>query len=161
MPIFGYSEHDLDEGYERGVRDGRTRCIRELLDALSELFPDLVHITNRNPCFGIPDIIRGLKNICECELSRCSRQQSEIEFLKYIRSKMETEIDALESGKLHTTIENLTVERGQLKQQIAVMQNKLARLQSTHRTEKQKLEDEIEQIDGLVVEYESKMQNAR
>ena len=161
MPVFGYSEHDLDEGYERGVRDGRTRCTRELLNALSEIFPDLVHSTNRNPCFGIPDIIRGMRRIQERELSICSSQQSKIEFLKYVRSRLEDEIDALEAGKLHTEIEELTAERDRLRQKAAATQIDLDQLRATHQSERQKLLDEIEHLDGLVVEYESKMQNAR
>lgn len=161
MPIFGYSEHDLDEAHERGVRDGRTRCTRELLNALSEIFPDLVHSANRNPCFGIPDIIRSLMRIQERERSRCSRQKSKIEFLQYLRFRLEDELNALKSGKLYATIDRLAAERDRLKQNVAAMQNELNQSRATHRAEQQKLLDEIEQLDGLVVEYESKMQNAR
>ena len=161
MPVFGYSEHDLDERYERGVRNGRTRCTHELLNALNDLFPDLVHITNRDSYSDIPDIIRGLRRIQEQERSRCSRQKSKIEFLQYLRSRLEAEINALESGKLHATIDRLAAERDRLKQDVAAMQNELNQSRVTHQSERQKLLDEIEHLDGLVVEYESKMQNAR
>ena len=161
MPIFGYSERDLDEAHERGRRDGRTRCIHELFNALSEIFPDLVHITDRDLYFDIPDIIRGLRSIQERELSRYNHQQSKIEFLKYVRSRLENEIDALEAGKLHTEIEDLTAERDRLRQQAAATQSDLEQLRATHRSERQELLDEIEQLDELVIEYENKTQKAR
>ena len=161
MPIFGYSEHDLDEMYKQGVREGRAACTRELFNALNELFPDLVHIPNGNLYSDIPDIIRSLRRIQERERSRCSRQKSKIEFLQYLRSRLEAEINALESGKLYATIDRLAAERDRLKQDVAAMQNELNQSRVTHQSERQNLLDEIEQLDKLVVEYESRMQNAR
>jgi chromosome segregation ATPase len=160
MPIFGHSERDLDKKYKRGVRDGRSQGIRELLNELSRLFPNLAHRTSRNLCPDTSDIIRYLTDTWQQEQSVRSRQHLEIEFLKRERSRLEAELEILESGKLHTTIENLTVERHQLRQRVATLQNELSQLQLNCDAERQELLEEIEQLDELVVHYESETQNS-
>ncbi len=76
MPLFGYSERDLNERYWRGVNDGRSQCIHELLIGLSRSFPDLADHVHKGLYLGASDLIHYLADEWKRKQSQCREQQS-------------------------------------------------------------------------------------
>ena len=158
MPIFGYSEQDLNCAHKRGVSRGRADCARALLDELDQV-TNLGHYTKGMPYPTFSDVVRGLAGAWQRAQSERDRQKEKTLSWQRSYAKLRDELETVESSRLYATVDNLTAERDLLRREVSTLRNELAQLQSTHQSEAQKLKDEVTQLDKLVVEYECKMRD--
>jgi hypothetical protein len=155
MPLFGYSEDDLQQAYERGRREGRS--------SLAVTLQDRIYITYRRKRIydSVPHTPEGMVDFVDQTIAdwidvRRHRdiQQEVMDRLREQYCTLENRMTQVLASTSHSALIALEMERDDLKREVGNLREEVRRMKEAHTAEMGKLRQEIDELDRLIVEYE-------
>lgn len=155
MPLFGYSEDDLQQAYERGRREGRSSLAVTLQDRIS------ITYRRKRVYDSVPHTPEGMVDFIDQTIAdwidvRRHRdiQQEVMDRLKEQYRTLEDRLTKVLASTSHSALAALELERDDLKREVENLREEVRRMREAHAIEMGKLRQEIDELDRLIVEYE-------